>query len=145
MKLWNLICEVDTDMGQGAGVKTCLTKEEAQELMKKQYHRTLETICFDTTIEKDEYGCGISKVEANIQDGMDHWNWRIEEVDLDVKVAVEVSSGLVQNIYSNAGIDAEVYDLDVSGYAEKEELEEADKRAKELNEIVNSPEWGCVW
>ena len=72
-------------------------------------------------------------------------SWRIEEHELDVQVAVEVKGGLVQNIYANADVHADVYDLDVSDFPDVGEEAEADRKEAELNDLVKSPGWHNVW
>lgn len=62
-----------------------------------------------------------------------------------VSVAVEVKGGLVQNIYSNEDVSAEVYDLDVSDFSDEGEEETAISRTKELEELVSQPEWKTIW
>ena len=64
---------------------------------------------------------------------------------MDVQMAVEVKGGLVQNIYANADVYADVYDLDVSSFPDDGEEDEADRKEAELNELVNSPGWRNVW
>ena len=53
--------------------------------------------------------------------------------------------GMVQSVISNAGVDVDVYDLDVSDYPDEGEQDEADKLEKEFNELSNQPGWGDGW
>lgn len=64
---------------------------------------------------------------------------------LDVKAAVEVRGGLVQSVIANAGIDVDVYDLDVSDFPDDGEEDEADRKEREFTELSNRPDWGSVW
>lgn len=64
---------------------------------------------------------------------------------MDVQVAIKVHEGMVQSVISNAGVDVDVYDLDVSDYPDEGEQDEADKLEKEFNELSNQPGWGDVW
>lgn len=61
------------------------------------------------------------------------------------KVAVEVKGGLVQNVYANADVSVEVYDLDVSDFPDEGEQKEADDKEAELEDLVKSPGWRNVW
>ena len=62
-----------------------------------------------------------------------------------VSVAVEVRGGLVQNIYSNGDVSAEVYDLDISDFPDEGKEDEADKCFKELEELCRQPGWKAIW
>lgn len=62
-----------------------------------------------------------------------------------VSIAVEVLGGMVQNVYSDGPADVEVYDLDVSDFAEEGEEDQAKVREKELKNVINTPGWACVW
>lgn len=61
------------------------------------------------------------------------------------KVAVEVKGGLVQNVYADADVSVEVYDLDVSDFPDDGEHDEADNKEAELEELVKSPGWRNIW
>lgn len=71
--------------------------------------------------------------------------WQIREKELDVKAAVEVRGGLVQSVIANAGIDVDVYDLDVSDFPDDGEEDEAGRKEREFTELSNRPDWGSVW
>ena len=58
---------------------------------------------------------------------------------------MEVEGGLVQAIYANADIFPEVFDLDVSDFAEDSEVEEADIKAAELEKLKQQPGWRAVY
>ena len=62
-----------------------------------------------------------------------------------ISVAVEVRGGLVQNIYSNGDVSAEVYNLDISDFPDEGEEDEADRRSKELEELCRQPGWKAIW
>lgn len=73
-----------------------------------------------------------SVVQTNIQQQLDK--------NRNISVAVEVNSGVVQNVYANANISVEVYVLDeVSGDPNYAEL-----RAEALKTLVNQPDWRRV-
>ena len=77
--------------------------------------------------------------------------FEIEEhdVDLGINIAVEVSGGLMQNVYASAhaasDIDVELYDLDVSDFQDDGEQEAADDREAQLHEIATSAEYAHIW
>lgn len=52
------------------------------------------------------------------------------------KVVIHVEGGLVQAVYSTEELDIHVYDLDVSSYANKREIEEAKAIAAQLDEAI---------
>lgn len=58
---------------------------------------------------------------------------------------MEVRGGLVQSVIANAGIDVDVYDLDVSDFPDDGEVDEADRKGREFTELSNRPDWGSVW
>ena len=62
-----------------------------------------------------------------------------------MEVAVEVRQGLVQAIYANTDIFPEVFDLDVSDFAEDSEVAEADMKAADLEKLKQQPGWRAVY
>ena len=95
-----------------------------------------------TTDADDKADCqneaeALSGIQANILRQMSS--------KICVSVAVEVRGGLVQNIYSNGDVSAEVYDLDISDFPDEGEEDEADKRSKELEELCRQPGWKAMW
>ncbi len=62
-----------------------------------------------------------------------------------LSVAVEVQGGLIQAVYANADIFADVYDLDVSDYPDPGEREAVDKLEANLRELVSSPGWHTIY
>ena len=52
------------------------------------------------------------------------------------KVVIHVEGGLVQAVYSTEELDIQVYDLDVSSYANKREIEEAKAIAAQLDKAI---------
>ena len=95
-----------------------------------------------TTDADDKADCqneaeALSGIQANILRQMSS--------KICVSVAVEVRGGLVQNIYSNGDVSAEVYDLDISDFPDEGEEDEADKRSKELEELCRQPGWKAIW
>ena len=52
------------------------------------------------------------------------------------KVIIHVEGGLVQAVYSTEELDIQVYDLDVSSYATKQEIEEMKTIASDLETAI---------
>jgi hypothetical protein len=52
------------------------------------------------------------------------------------KVIIHVEGGLVQAVYSTEELDIQVYDLDVSSYATKQEIEEMKTIAADLKTAI---------
>jgi hypothetical protein len=52
------------------------------------------------------------------------------------KVVIHVEGGLVQAVYSTEELDIQVYDLDVSSYATKQEIEEMRTIAADLETAI---------
>lgn len=146
MKVFILIDLQDTDGALGASVTPFTEKEVAQAAMREAWKSTMEEWKFDVSKpQTNEYYSECLQDTAVIRDGDDEEHWRIEEHEIDVNVAVEVSGGLVANVYANAGVDIEVYDLDVSDFPDEGEQEMADVRAKELGSLIKKPGWNRVW
>lgn len=130
MKVFVLINEQDTDASNQSTVQLFLDKEAARAEMRKQFKAELPSW--------DDQECECGEDTAVIRNDPDSTNWRIEEKELDVQVAVRVAGGLVQ-----VGVD--VYDLDVSDFPDEGEQEAADQKEAELDELVKSPGWRAVW
>lgn len=146
MKIYILIHVQDTDDVCDANPTVFKSKEAAYAVMKTEWENAIKNWNFDTSEPAtDEHECDCDETSAVIHEGMNAEFWRIEEQELDVQVAVEVEGGLVQNIYANADVYPDVYDLDVSSYPEEGEEDEADQKRAELEELVNTPGWRSVW
>ncbi len=145
MKIYLVIDEQDTDAAWGCNVTPFLNRDAAVEHMKKDFEESLGRWEFDLSEDSEEHHAECDENEATIRDGEDAEHWRIEEHDLLVELAVEVKGGLVQNIYANADVNADVYDLDVSDFPDKGEEDEVDQKQAELNERVKTPGWRNVW
>lgn len=113
--------------------------------MRTGWQESVEGWEYNAKEHKDEDECYCEEDSAVIRDGMDSMHWRIDEFDLAVELAVEVKGGMVQNIYANTDVSADVYDLDVSDFPDEGEQDEADKKEAELNERVKAPGWRNVW
>lgn len=145
MKLYILIHEQDTDSTWGATATPFIDRTAAQNAMRQDYAETIQTWGFDETRQTEEHRSYCHDGEALVRDDTDVEHWRIEEHELQVEVAVKVHRGLVQAIYANADIDPDVYDLDVSDFAEDGETAEADIKAAELERLKQQPGWKAVY
>lgn len=145
MTIYVLVHEQDTDAAWGCNVMPFTDKQAAREAMRSGWRETVKDWEYDSKEHNSDDECECQEDSAVIRDGDDVENWRIEEHNLDVQVAVEVKGGLVQNIYANADVCPDVYDLDVSSFPDDGEEDEDDQKEAELNELVKSPGWRNVW
>ncbi|MGM9603221.1 MAG: hypothetical protein ACI3W5_16745 [Faecousia sp.] len=145
MTLYLLIFHQDTDSGCGSEASPFLDLETAQNTMRSVYEKTLELWGFDKSCQTEEHECYCRDDQAVIRDDPNFVTWTIETHQLDVEIAVEVEGGLVRNIYANADVSPDVYDLDVSAYPDEGEQEAADAKANELKTRVNQHGWRSVW
>ena len=148
MKVYMLVHKQDTSSMWDADADIFLTKEKAQEVMQEQYRAALESWGINDLTEPSEdfhWTCDENQAEISDDCKCEYEQWQIQEKELDVKAAVEVRGGLVQSVIANAGIDVDVYDLDVSDFPDDGEVEEADRKGREFTELSNRPDWGSVW
>lgn len=148
MKVYMLVHKQDTSSMWDADGDIFLTKEKAQEVMQEQYRAALESWGINDLTEPSEdfhWTCDENQAEISDDCKCEYEQWQIQEKELDVKVAVEVRGGLVQSVIANAGIDVDVYDLDVSDFPDDGEVDEADRKGREFTELSNRPDWGSVW
>ena len=136
MKVFVLINEQDTDASNQSTVQLFLDKEAARAEMRKQFKAELPSWNVDAENLTDDQECECGEDTAVIRNDPDSTNWRIEEKELDVQVAVRVAGGLVQEVHSNA---------DVSDFPDEGEQEAVDQKEAELEELVKSPGWRAVW
>ena len=148
MKVYMLVHKQDTSSMWDADADIFLTKEKAQEVMQEQYRAALESWGINDLTEPSEdfhWTCDENQAEISDDCKCEYEQWQIQEKELDVKAAVEVRGGLVQSVIANAGIDVDVYDLDVSDSPDDGEVDEADRKGREFTELSNRPDWGSVW
>lgn len=148
MKIYMLVHKQDTSSMWDADADIFLTKEKAQEAMREQYRASLESWGINDITEPSEdfhWTCDENQAEISDDCKCEYEQWQIQEKELDVKAAVEVRGGLVQSVIANAGIDVDVYDLDVSDFPDDGEVDEADRKGREFTELSNRPDWGSVW
>lgn len=122
-----------------------LIKLKLYNLAAHVVYRTVKRWGFDETSQTEEYKAYCHDGEALVRNDTDMERWRIEEHELQVEVAVEVRQGLVQAIYANTDIFPEVFDLDVSDFAEDSEVAEADMKAADLEKLKQQPGWRAVY
>ena len=60
-------------------------------------------------------------------------------------IAVRVKGGMVQQIISNAGVNAEIFDMDVSDFPDEGEEEEAYDKEAEYEKLQKTPGWAEIW
>lgn len=145
MKMYVLIYLENSDNGCNAEAFSFLDDAQAAAKMREAYEKALKSTEFDVDEQADDHYCHACDTEAVIVDGLDSYSWRIEEHELDVRTAIEVKGGLVQNVYANADISTDVYDLDVSDFPDEGEADAVDVRATELEALVKEPGWRNVW
>ena len=148
MKVYMLVHKQDTSSMWDADADIFLTKEKAQEVMQEQYRAALESWGINDLTEPSEdfhWTCDENQAEISDDCKCEYEQWQIQEKELDVKAAVEVRGALVQSVIANAGIDVDVYDLDVSDFPDDGEVDEADRKGREFTELSNRPDWGSVW
>ena len=95
MKVFVLINEQDTDASNQSTVQLFLNKEAAQAEMRKQFKAELPSWNVDAENLTDDQECECGEDTAVIRNDPDSTNWRIEEQELDVQVAVRVAGALV--------------------------------------------------
>lgn len=149
MKIFNLVCAGCVEKQVEASSKTFVTREAARAAMQENYKETLAAWEFDAGDKSEFHHCEIEDDKAFIEDYSDTMGWTIEEHDLElpaVSVAIEVSGGMVQNVYSDGEhVGVDVYDLDVSDFPSEGEEDEEETCEAELEEIKNNPDWKCIW
>lgn len=145
MTVYLLINEQDTDAAWGSNVEIFTDKKAAQGAMRDSWQATADAWKYNAKEHHDEDECECGEDTAVIRDGNDYEYWRIEEKPLDVQVAVRVKDGLVQSIYANTDVGADVYDMDLSEFPDEDELKDADKKQAELEVLIKSPGWRPVW
>lgn len=145
MKIYLLICEHDTEVNWGSAVKPFLNREDAQTAMREDWEAEVKAWEYADHEHYNEDECDCGEDTAVIREGIDVESWRIEEHDLDVRVAVNVQGGLVQGAIANADVNVDVYDLDVSDFPDEGEEEAADAKRAEYEELSKAPGWREVW
>lgn len=153
MEYYALIYEENSDSRCGSDVSLFFSSDLARAQMEKKYKKLMELLKFDTSRNEEDYHSECNDMSASIVMGLDSFSWRIERLSVEgepvkfsgVDVAIEVSGGLVRNVYANGPVSVEVYDLDSSDFADEEELTQTDVRIRELEEAISEPGWERVW
>lgn len=145
MKIYLLINEANTDYSCGSDIVAFLDKQTAQDALHKEWQEVVESWGYNSRKHGDDDECYYEDDSAVIREGLDFECWRIEEQELDVRVAVRVKGGLVTDIYANTDVYPDVYDLDVSNFPDEGEQDEADHKEEELDNLIKSPCWRSVW
>ena len=122
-----------------------LDRDSAIAAMAGQYERMLESLCMEKGGNGSNHYCNREQASARIVDDTNNYTWGVKEFEQDIRIAVEVKDGLVQNIYANAGVSAEVYDLDLTDTEEEGGSTEGELRQAALTEEIGAPGWRTVW
>lgn len=147
MKIYTLIHLQDSTITD-ADAAPYLTKEAAHAAMKTAWEETLKAAGINPAEpqrEEREWECSEDTASIRIDFDSVYETWKIVEHSLSVDIAVMVKGGLVQQIISNAGVNAEVFDLDVSDFPDEGEQEAADARAEEYENLQKTPGWAQIW
>ncbi len=145
MKIYCLLSTESGPRKSNAAVDLFLYHEEAQSAMRVAYERKLASLPFNVSLQADWHRCSCEKDLASIIDGTGTYTWCVQERELAAQIAVEVQDGLVQNIYANTDVDAEVYDLDLTDIQEEGGFTEGELRQAALAEEISKPGWRSIW
>ena len=122
-----------------------LDRDAAIAAMSGQYARMLESLCMEESSNGSDHYCNREEASAHIVDDTNIYTWGVKELEQDIRIAVEVKDGLVQNIYANADVSAEVYDLDLTDVEEEGGPTEGELRQAALTKEIGAPRWRTVW
>lgn len=150
MKIYTLLYKENSDCCDKAEIVYCgASHETASELLRDKYEKSLAALHHEVDRTEEGYSCSGSADFASIVEGMDSYVWEIKEHNVEfpaVSVAIEVSGGMVQNVYSDGErVGVDVYDLDVSDFPDDGEEEASEQREDELEKIKNNPDWSHIW
>lgn len=145
MKIYYLVSTDTFQDNCSVTVDLFLEREDALAAMTVRYDEMLESLCMAESDNGGERYCNREQATARIVDEASIYTWHIGEFEQDIQVAVEVQGGLVQNIYANTDIDAQVYDLDLTDIQEEGGLTERELRQAALAEVTSAPGWRRVW
>lgn len=147
MKIYTLVHLQDSAITD-ADAAPYLTKEAAQAAMKTAWEEALKAAGIDPTEPKRderEWECGEDTASIRVDFDSVFETWKIVEHSLPVDIAVRVKGGMVQQIISNAGVSAEVFDLDVSDFPDEGEEDEAYDKEAEYEKLLKTPGWEEIW
>lgn len=145
MKIYCLISTENDPTKSTATADLFLDHNVALAAMKTAYERKLTALPFDVSLQAEWHRCSCEKNLASIINGVSAYTWCVQEHELDVQAAVEVQGGMVQNIYANTNVCAEVYDLDLTDVQEEGGYTEGELRRAALAEKISAPGWNIVW
>ena len=143
-----IFCLIFADTAEGSCNVTAepfLDHDSAIASMTGQYEKMLESLCMEENSNSSVRYCNREQASARIVDGPSIYIWSIKELEQDIRVAVEVADGLVQNIYANTDVSAKVYDLDLTDVPEEGGPIEGELRQAALAEEIGAPEWRTIW
>lgn len=145
MTLYLLIHTQDTNAVCDCDVKPFTDKQAAQSAMRESWEDSVKVWEYNSHEHHDEDEATCGETEAILRENDEVEHWRIDKQQLDVQVAVRVKGGLVEEIYANADVYPDVYDLDVSDFPDEGEEDEADRKGAELDDLVKSSGWRSVY
>ncbi len=143
-----IYCLISTDTFEGncnVAAELFLDRDTAIASMAAQYEGMLESLCMEEYHTSSNRYCNREQTSARIVDTPSIYTWSVKELEQDIRIAVEVKGGLVQNIYANANVSAEVYDLDLTDIEEEDGPTEGELRQAALAEEIGEPGWRTVW
>lgn len=145
MKIYCLISTDTFEDDCNVTGKLFLDRDSAMAAMVGQYESMLESLCMEKGGNGSDHYCNREQASACIVDDTSIYTWSVKEFEQDIRIAVEVKDGLVQNIYANAGVSAEVYDLDLTDVEKEGGPTEGELRQAALAEEISAPGWRTVW
>lgn len=147
MKIYTLVHLQDNNITD-ADATPFLSREEAQAAMKTAWEDALKAAGIDPAeqqCDEREWECGEDAASIRVDFDSIYETWKITEHRLPVDIAVMVKGGLVQQIISNAGVNAEVFDLDVSDFPDEGEEDEVYDKEAEYEKLLKTPGWAEIW
>lgn len=94
MKLYILIHEQDVDSTWESSARPFIDRAAARDTMRQDYEDTINAWGFDEASQTEAHSSYCHDGEAMVRDDTDMERWRIEEHELLVEMAVEVSRAL---------------------------------------------------
>lgn len=62
-----------------------------------------------------------------------------------MKIIIEISGGLISNVYADGAADIEIFDLDPPIAPDPDEIAETAARAAEFKKIIANPKFKKIW
>ena len=122
MKIYTLLYHENSDTLCASDVMVFASRADAEDHMRTLYRESIKNLGHDESRTEDGYDCYCDEHGSYITEGLDEYSWKIEDHELELPatdLAVEVSGGVVQNIYAYHPINqirADVCDEDDDTY-----------------------------